>query len=88
MPSLKELIVDRETASGEARGKVESHVPRIEVLDAVEAGKPFRVRVAVGPHPMTPEHHIGEITLYFSEAGKPFNPVKLASIHLTPGGGA
>ncbi len=54
MPSLKELIVDRETASGEARGKVESHVPRIEVLDAVEAGKPFRVRVAVGPHPMTP----------------------------------
>jgi len=85
MPSLKELILSKETASGEAEGKAGAHAPKIEVLDVVEAGKPFRVRISVGPHPMTPDHHISEITLYFSEAGRPFNPVKLASTQLAPG---
>ncbi len=79
------LINTRDTAKGPALAKVESHTPKIEAPDAVKSGEPFKVKVKVGPHPSTPEHHIAEVTIYFSKEGKPFNPVKVATITFEPG---
>jgi len=78
------LIYTPETASGEAISKIESHTPKIEAPDAVKADEPFEVRVIVGPHPNTVEHSIRVIEVYFYEDGRPFNPILVASITLTP----
>ena len=50
----------------------EKHVPVIDCPDAVEAGKPVAVTVAVGkevPHPNTPGHFIAWAALHFVPAG-------------------
>ncbi|MEM4699737.1 MAG: class II SORL domain-containing protein [Candidatus Nezhaarchaeales archaeon] len=82
--SLKSLIYDKKSAAGEALLKAEAHTPRIEAPDAVKSGEAFSVRVSVGPHPNTVEHHIKWIELYFEEEGRPFNPISLARFDLAP----
>ncbi len=78
-----DLIYTRE-AGGPAAAKAESHVPLIEVPEKVKKGEPFEVKVRVGPHPNEPQHSIRRIELWFYEDGRPFNPVRLASIELEP----
>jgi len=73
-----------ETATGEALTKVETHTPKIEAPEQVKANEPFEVKIIVGPHPNTVEHHIKRVELYFYEEGRSFNPVLLASTELTP----
>ncbi len=82
---LGDLIFSSERVSGEAAGKAESHLPRIEAPEKVRAGEAFEVRVRIGPHPSVAEHYIGWIDVYFEEEGRPFNPLLLARIALAPG---
>jgi superoxide reductase len=84
MQEFGKLIYTSETAAGEAISKVESHTPRITCPDTVAAGKPFEVRINVGPHPNTVEHSIRRIEVYLHEEGRAFNPVFLAAANLTP----
>jgi len=84
MEPLGKLIYTPESAAGEAISKVESHTPKIDLPDTVNSGKPFEVRVTVGPHPNTVEHSIRRIEVYFYEDGRAFNPMLLASIDLAP----
>ncbi len=85
MLRIGNLINTRDTAKEPALAKAESHTPKIEAPDTVKVGEPFRVKVRVGPHPSMPGHHIAEVTIYFSREGKPFNPVKVATITFEPG---
>jgi superoxide reductase len=78
------LIYAPETASGEAISKVESHTPKIEAPDSVKIGQLFDLDLKVGPHPNTVEHSIRRINVYFSEEGRSFNPVHLATTEFTP----
>ncbi|MEM1662423.1 MAG: class II SORL domain-containing protein [Desulfurococcaceae archaeon] len=82
--SLKNLIYDPKTASGEAISKVESHTPKIEAPDEVKKNEVFKVKVSVGPHPNTIEHSIRWIELYFEEEGRSFNPILIARFDFTP----
>ena len=84
MDPLGKLIYTPETATGEAITKVETHTPKIEAPVTVNAGKAFEVRVTVGPHPNTLEHSIRRIEVYLGEENRPFNPVLLATVDLTP----
>lgn len=84
MSEFGTLIYTPERATGEAIAKVESHTPRIEAPDKVEAGKPFEMRITVGPHPNKVEHSIRTIWIYFYEEGRPFNPVHIMTINLEP----
>ena len=84
MEVFGKLIYAPETASGEAISKVESHTPKIEVPDSVKIDQLFDLDVKVGPHPNTVEHSIRRIDVYFSEEGRSFNPVHLATTDLTP----
>ncbi len=84
MKSFGELIYSPERAPGEAITKVETHTPKIEAPETVKANEAFEVRVLVGPHPNTVEHSIRRIELYFSEEGRPFNPIRLATVELEP----
>lgn len=77
---LGDLIQTKESVTGEAVGKAESHIPKIEAPDSVKANDPFAIRVTVGPHPNLVEHSIRRIEVYFYEQGRPFNPV-LVSVH-------
>ncbi|MCG6961958.1 MAG: class II SORL domain-containing protein [Acidobacteria bacterium] len=59
--------------SGDFKG--EKHVPVISTPEAVTAGVPFDVTVAVGteiPHPNTTEHFIAWLDLYFKPLGEAF----------------
>jgi len=84
MKKLGDLIYTPETASGEAITKVESHTPKIEAPDKVKVDQLLAVRVSVGPHPNTVEHSIRKIEVFFHEEGRPFNPILLATVCLTP----
>jgi superoxide reductase len=84
MDSFGSLIYSSKTASGEAISKIESHTPKIDAPESVNAGKIIEVRIAVGPHPNTVEHSIRRIELYVSEENRPFNPVLLSVVDLTP----
>lgn len=84
MKPFGNLIYAQETASGEAISKVESHTPKIESPKTVKADQSFDVRVTVGPHPNTVEHSIRRIEVYFYEEGRPFNPILLTTMNLTP----
>jgi len=81
---LGKLIYTPETATGEAITKVETHTPKIDVPATVNAGKAFEARITVGPHPNTLEHSIRRIEVYLGEENRPFNPVLLATVDLTP----
>ena len=84
MKSFRDLIYSPESVRGEAVSKTESHIPKIEAPDSVNIDEEFKVRVNVGPHPNTLEHHIRRLELYLYEEGRRFNPVLLATIELTP----
>jgi superoxide reductase len=84
MKKLGDLIYTPESARGEAVSKVESHTPKIEAPDRVKTDQPFTVRVTVGPHPNLIEHSIRRIEVFLEEDGRPFNPVILAAMSLTP----
>jgi superoxide reductase len=84
LDSLGKLIYSPETATGEAITKIETHTPRIEAPVTVSAGKPFEARIIVGPHPNMLEHSIRRIEVYVGEEKRPFNPVLLATVDLTP----
>ena len=84
MESFGNLIYSPETASGEAISKVESHTPKIDAPETVKADQPNEVKISVGPHPNTIEHSIRKIEVYLYEEGRPFNPVLLGLIAVTP----
>lgn len=84
MKAFGNLIYGPEKATGEALTKVETHTPKIEAPEQVKVDEPFEVKITVGPHPNTIEHHIKRVELYFYEEGRPFNPVLLTSMELTP----
>ncbi|MCJ7424408.1 class II SORL domain-containing protein [Candidatus Bathyarchaeota archaeon] len=84
MDSFGKLIYSSNTATGEAISKIESHTPKIEASESVNAGKLSEVRIVIGPHPNTIEHSIRRIELYVGEENRPFNPVLLAVVDLTP----
>jgi len=77
-------IYSGEKATGIIASKAKTHQPVIEAPEKVKAGEPFEVKVRVGPHPSTKEHYIGKIEVYYSEAGRDFNPILIASISLAP----
>jgi len=81
---LGDLIYTPESASGEAVSKVESHTPKIEAPEKVKADQLFTIRVTVGPHPNLIEHSIRRIEVFLEEEDRPFNPVMLATMSLTP----
>ncbi len=80
-----ELIYTPEEAPQQVISKAETHTPKIEAPEEVEKGKPFKVKITVGPHPNKVEHSIREIHVFFYEEGRTFNPVHVASIRLGPG---
>jgi superoxide reductase len=84
MKKFGDLIYTPETAKGEAITKAESHTPKIEAPEKVKAGEPFEVSISVGPHPNKVDHSIRRIEVYFSEEGRNFNPILLASVDLAP----
>ena len=84
MKTFGNLIYSPETATGEVIAKVETHTPKIEAPEKVKSNETFEVKVIVGPHPNTIEHHIKRVELYFYEEGRPFNPILLVNIELTP----
>ena len=84
MKKFGDLIYTPETASGEAVSKVETHTPKLVAPDEVKANEPFEVKITVGPHPNKVEHSIRNISVYFYEEGRPFNPVVIANIDLAP----
>jgi superoxide reductase len=81
---LGNLIYSADNAPGEAGGKKESHIPKIEAPAAVKAGETFEVKVIVGPHPNTNEHSIRWVALFLEEDGRPFNPIMLAKSSFAP----
>ncbi len=85
-PKFGELIYTEE-ASGPAAAKKETHMPRIEAPDRVRKGEPFRVTIRVGPHPNEAAHSIRRVELWFTEEGRQFNPIHIATIFLEPGYG-
>ena len=70
---------------GEAASKAETHTPKIEAPEHVKKGEPFKIRISVGPHPNQPAHSIRSIEVWFYEEGRPFNPIRLATVELEPG---
>jgi superoxide reductase len=82
--NLGDLILTYDMAAGEALGKRESHVPRIEIPEKVKANEAFEIKVVVGPHPNTVEHSIRWIEIYFDEEGRAFNPMMLCRVDLSP----
>ncbi len=84
MGSFGSLIYSPENLPENVIAKRESHMPRIEAPDGVGRGEEFTVEVSVGPHSNTVEHSIRRIEVYFYEEGRPFNPILLASVVLTP----
>jgi superoxide reductase len=82
--NLGDLILTYDMAAGEALGKRESHVPKIEIPAKVKANESFEIKIVVGPHPNTIEHSIRWIEIYFNEEGRAFNPLMLARIDFTP----
>jgi len=82
--NLGGMINTFDMAAGEALGKRESHIPRIETPKAVKADEAFEVNVSVQNHPNKVEHSIRWIEVYFREDGRPFNPIMLARIDFTP----
>ncbi|MEB3816543.1 MAG: class II SORL domain-containing protein [Desulfurococcales archaeon] len=82
--SLKELIYTAESKEAAVMEKKEGHLPKIEAPDTVKAGEPFQVKVKVGPHPNQVQHSIRRIELWFSEEGRAYNPIRLATIELEP----
>ncbi len=84
MKKLGELIYTPESTDVGAISKAEYHLPKIVIPDEIKGGEQFKVKVIVGPHPNTPEHYIKRIELYFTEDGRAFNPILIASADLTP----
>jgi superoxide reductase len=82
---LGSLILTYNMAAGEALGKRESHVPKIEAPEKIKANETFEIKVSVGPHPNTLEHSIRWIEIYFYEEGRPFNPLMLSRAEFAPG---
>ncbi|HIQ23706.1 MAG TPA: desulfoferrodoxin [Pyrodictium delaneyi] len=78
-----ELIYTPET-SGPAVSKAETHAPKIEAPDTVKKGEPFKVTIKVGPHPNQVQHSIRRVEIWFSEEGRAFNPIHIATIDLEP----
>ncbi|MEM0453259.1 MAG: class II SORL domain-containing protein [Sulfolobales archaeon] len=84
MEKLGELIYTPESITASIASKAEYHLPKIVMPDIIKAGTYFKVKIEVGPHPNTTEHYIRRIELYFSENGRAFNPILIASADLTP----
>lgn len=84
MKSFGDLIYAPEKNESEVTNKVKSHTPRIDAPDSVKAGKLFEIKVTLGPHPNTAEHSIRRVDVYFYEEERPFNPILLATVMLTP----
>ncbi|MBI3581753.1 MAG: desulfoferrodoxin [Nitrospinae bacterium] len=61
--------INRAKDPGTLRGLEVGHAPQIKSPDAVKAGEPFEVEVAVGQklHEMIPTHYIDWIDLYAGE---------------------
>ncbi|ALL00084.1 putative desulfoferrodoxin [Pyrodictium delaneyi] len=78
-----ELIYTPET-TGPAASKAETHAPKIEAPDTVKKGEPFKITIKVGPHPNQVQHSIRRIEIWFSEEGRAFNPIHIATIDLEP----
>jgi len=83
--NLAQLMYSAENAPGEAGGKRESHIPKIDAPASVKAGEAFLVKVTVGPHPNTNEHSIRWVSLFIEEDGRAFNPIMLAKSSFAPG---
>ena len=81
MKKLGEIIYSSDVKEGPAVGKVESHVPRIEIK---KEGEYYEVTVHVEPHPNTSAHSIRWIEVYFFEEGREFNPVSLGRFEFEP----
>ena len=79
-----DLIYTQEEAPEQAISKAETHTPKIEAPDTVKAGEPFIVKIKVGPHEMKSHHSIRYVELWFAEEGRPFNPVKVATVIWEP----
>jgi superoxide reductase len=79
-----EIISTYDLAAGEAVVKRESHTPKIEAPGVVKANEAFELKVSVGPHPNKLEHSIRWIEVYFYEEGRPFNPIMISRIDITP----
>lgn len=85
MKKLGELIYTAEGSYDTAvLSKAEYHLPKIVIPEQIKVGETFKVKITVGPHPNTTEHHIKRIELYFNEEGRVFNPILLAYVDLTP----
>lgn len=78
-----ELIYTPET-EGPAASKAETHAPKIEAPDTVKKGEQFKVTIKVGPHPNQVQHSIRRVEIWFSEEGRAFNPIHIATIDLEP----
>lgn len=84
MAKFVEQVYTEEKLAGPAAEKRESHLPKVEAPEKVRKGEPFQVKIRVGPHPNKPEHSIRRVEVWFTEEGRAFNPVRIASIELEP----
>jgi len=81
MKKLGEIIYTSDVKEGPAAGKVESHVPKIDVK---KEGDYYKITVQVGPHPNTVQHSIKWIEIYFFKEGREFNPISLGRFEFEP----
>jgi superoxide reductase len=63
----------------------EKHVPVIAAPKIAEKGKPFTIKITVGPHPNTTEHHICYVEVFFLPTGEQF-PSQLGRFEFTSHG--
>ena len=82
--NLGDLISTYDTAAGEALGKRESHTPKIEAPETINADEPFELKVIVGPHPNTVEHSISGSRYTSMKKGDPSIHIMLSRVELAP----
>ncbi len=79
---LERFIYGRERV--EVKNKVETHLPKIECPDVVNAEEPFEVSISISKHPSRVEHSIRHVDVFFVEEGRAFNPIRVANVQFTP----
>ncbi len=82
--SIRNYIYGEGNLPENVKEKARTHMPVIECSDRVKEGDILKLRIKIEGHPNRIDHYISSIDIYFSEDERPFNPIKIAHIELTP----
>ncbi len=82
--SLGRLIGCEGEIPQELNEKAKTHVPRVDIESPVKKGESASIRIILTEHPSRTDHHIEFLDVYYEEDGRPFNPIRVAHVRLTP----